>query len=264
MKNLLDSESGWTVDQADGLRRLFARTGCTVVPLVSNPGVRGSGVAVERLTAVLALQGRRTLVVDAGETSPPPAEMSALELAACIEHLSPTIAYLAARGLPRRYVDLQGSAARLLDELTRLVPDAEVVLLHASAADLARLCTGRLLRPILLASDHPESVKHAYAGMKLLAQRAAWKSFDLLMLTQSRAERLAAIARTLADCADQFVGATLRDWARLDELAPAWQAPGADLQRLVSSHFEASHEPDSGLAGPFAPGLSPSSSLIRS
>ena len=263
MKSLLDSDSGWTVDQADGLRRLFARTGCTVMPLVSNPEVKASGVAVERLTAVLALQGRKTLVVDAGETSPPPAEVSALELAPCIERLSPTISYLAARGLPRRYVDLQGSAARLLDELTRLVPDAEVVLLHASAADLARLCTGRLLRPILLAGDHPESVKQAYAGMKLLAQRSAWKSFDLLMLAPSRTERLAAIARSLADCADQFVGATLRDWAGVDELVPAWQAPGADLQRLVLSHFE---DQGAGSSAARRPGLewSSQSSLTRS
>lgn len=98
MKDLLDSPGSWTVDQADGLRRLFARTGCTIVPLVSNPHVKASGVAVERLTAALALQGRKTLVVDAGETSPPPAEASALELAPCIERLSPHIAYLAARG----------------------------------------------------------------------------------------------------------------------------------------------------------------------
>lgn len=238
MKDVLDSPGSWTVDQADGLRRLFARTGCTIVPLVSNPHVTASGVAVERLTAALAMQGRKTLVVDAGETSPPPAEVSALELAPCIERLSPTIAYLAARGLPRRYVDTHGSAARLLDELTRLVPDAQVLLLHASAADLVRLCTGRALRPVLLASDHPESVKHAYAGMKLLVQRAAWMSFDLLMLAPDRSARVEPICKTLADCADQFMGATLHDWARIDPTAPARQVPGAQLQALVQAHFE--------------------------
>ena len=238
MTNVLDSQTGWTVDQADGLRRLFARTGCTVVPLVSNPHVKASGVAVERLTAVLALQGRKTLVVDAGETSPPPAEMSALELAPCIEHLSPSIAYLAARGLPRRFVDTRGSAARLLDELTRLVPAAKAVLLHASASDLARLCTGRLLRPVLLCADHPESVKHAYASVKLLAQRAGWKSFDLVMLAPDRSDRTEAIVRTLSDCADQFIGTFLHDWASIDERTPARQAPGAGLQRLVAAQFE--------------------------
>jgi flagellar biosynthesis protein FlhG len=116
INSVIDGGAAWTVDQADGLRRLFARTGCLVLPLVSNPHVPGSGVAVERLTAVLALQGRKTLVVDAGETSPPPDEASVLGLAPCIEHLSPTIAYLAAKGLPRRFVDTRGSAAHLLDE----------------------------------------------------------------------------------------------------------------------------------------------------
>lgn len=241
MTDVLDSpggSDGWTVDQADGLRRLFARTGCTILPLVSNPHVKASGVAVERLTATLALQGRKTLVVDAGETSPPPAEASALELAPCIERLSPRIAYLAARGLPRRYVDTHGSAARLLDELTRLVPDAEVLLLHASASDLARLCTGRSLRPMVLAPDHPEGVKHAYAGIKLLAQRASWLSFDLLMLAPDRSPRVDPICKTLADCADQFVGASLHDWARIDPLTPAREAPSAPLQALVQAHFE--------------------------
>ena len=238
MKDLLDSPGNWTVDQADGLRRLFARTGCAIVPLVSNPHVKASGVAVERLTAALALQGRKTLVVDAGEISPPPAEASALELAPCIERLSSHIAYLAARGLPRRYVDTHGSAASLLDELTRLVPDAQVLLLHASAPDLARLCTGRALRPVVLASDHPESVKHAYAGIKLLTQRAGWLSFDLLMLAPDRSPRAAPICKTLADCADQFIGASLRDWTQIDPLTPAREAPSAGLQALVQAHFE--------------------------
>jgi len=238
MKDLLDSPGSWTVDQADGLRRLFARTGCTVVPLVSNPHVKASGVAVERLAAALAMQGSKTLVVDAGETSPPPAEASALELAPCIERLSKHIAYLAARGLPRRYVDTQGSAARLLDELTRLVPDAQVLLLHASAPDLARLCTGRALRPVVLASDHPESVKHAYAGMKLLAQRAGWMSFDLLMLAPDRSPRVEPICKTLADCADQFIGASMREWTWIDPLTPAREAPSASLQALVQAQIE--------------------------
>ena len=46
MNSVNDGNGAWTVDQADGLRRLFARTGCVVLPLVSNPHVPGSGVAV--------------------------------------------------------------------------------------------------------------------------------------------------------------------------------------------------------------------------
>ena len=239
INSVINGGGAWTVDQADGLRRLFARTGCVVLPLVSNPHVPASGVAVERLTAVLALQGRKTLVVDAGETSPPPDEASVLGLAPCIEHLSPTIAYLAAKGLPRRYVDTRGSAAHLLDELTRLVPDAQAVLLHANAADLVRLCTGRMLRPMVLGSEDPESVKHAYAGMKLLVQRSGWRSFDLVLMGPDRSERMTSIATTFGECADQFLGASLHDWAGIDELAPPHQPPGAALRRLVADHFHA-------------------------
>lgn len=252
MKSVIEGGAAWTVDQADGLRRLFARTGCVIVPLVSNPHVQASGVAVERLTAVLALQGRRTLVVDAGETSPPPDEASVLGLAPCIEHLSPTIAYLAAKGLPRRFVDTRGSAAHLLDELTRLVPDAQAVLLHASAADLVRLCMGRMLRPMVLSNEEPESVKHAYASMKLLVQRSGWRSFDLVMLGPDRSDRMASIAATLGECADQFVGASLHDWAGINELAPPRQAPGPALRRLVAAHFHSSSHSASGLWQPEA------------
>jgi flagellar biosynthesis protein FlhG len=237
MKNLIDNGAAWTVDQADGLRRMFARTGCVILPLVSNPHVKASGVAVERLTAVLALQGCKTLVVDAAETSPPLSEASVLDLGSCIEHLSPTIAYMAAQGLPRRFVDTQGSSAWLLDELTRLVPDVQAVLLHASAADLVRLCTGRTLRPLVLGGDDQDSVKHAYASMKLLVQRCAWRSFDLVMLGLTQSERLAAIASTLGDCADHFVGASLHDWAWIYEMSPPGQAPSAALRRLVAEHF---------------------------
>lgn len=263
MNSIIEGGAAWTVDQADGLRRLFARTGCVVLPLVSNPHVLASGVAVERLTAVLALQGRKTLVVDAGETSPPPQESSVLELAPCIEHLSPNIAYLAAKGLPRRYVDTRGSAAHLLDELTRLVPDAQTVLVHASAGDLVRLCKGRMLRPIVLSNEEPESVKHAYASMKLLVQRSDWRSFDLVMLGPDRSARMSSIAATLGDCADQFVGAALHDWAGVDELAPPQQAPGAALQRLVTAHFHASGHSTPGLWQPEA-ALDRASSVPRS
>jgi flagellar biosynthesis protein FlhG len=54
-----------------------------------------------------------------------------------------------------------------------------------------------------------------------------------------RSERMASIASTLGECADQFVGASLHDWAGVDELAPPQQPPGAALRRLVAAHFHA-------------------------
>jgi hypothetical protein len=225
-------------DQAAGLRRLFPSSRRRFLTLVSNPYARTAGVAVERLTAALSLLGLRTLLVDGGEHSPPPPEASALELAPCIETLTPRVSYLAARGLARRYVDTYGSAARLLDELVRAAPLTDVVLVHAPAVELARLFTRRAARPMVIAADHPESVKHAYAALKLLSRRTGWMSFDLLLLAASGSTRAPRIADSLSGCADRFIGAVLHDWTTIDPQSLATDPPHAELLRLVVSQLE--------------------------
>jgi hypothetical protein len=172
----MKSMSSRPLDQADGLRRLFAHSQVCFVPVVSNPHLAFGGVMLERLCSGFAEQGCHTLVVDAAENSPEPGEMASVDLAACIESLSGEVSYLAARGLPLRHVNSRGSTAGLLDALERAVPAADVVLVHASASDLCRLFMNNDLlsrpRPLLLAEDRPSSVTHAYAAMKLLNQRA--------------------------------------------------------------------------------------------
>ena len=76
---------------------------------MANPHVAFSSVVLERLTTVLGALGQHTLVVDAAENSPPPQELAALDLRECIEPLSAQVSYLAARGLPLRFVDASGS-----------------------------------------------------------------------------------------------------------------------------------------------------------
>lgn len=232
-------------DQADGLRRLFAGIELRALPLVSNPFVESAGVGVERLSAALALQGRRTLIVDAAETAPAPPEASALGLDDCIESLTPQISYLPARGLPRRWVDTRGSAARLLDALAPAAPGTDALLLHANASDLARLFGRRAARPVLLAADEPESLKHAYAALKLLVQRCGWLSFDLLLLARPRASRGLAIANSLARCADHFLGAALADWACVDPRGAARALPEAAVRRIVAAQLQLDEAPHS-------------------
>lgn len=231
------------LDQADGLRRLFAGSATRFLALASNPHAPFSGVAIEHISAALALQGRRTLVVDAADGSPAAPEAAAFELAACIETLSPEVSYLPARGLPLRYVNTRGSSARLLDELAQAAPKADVILVHAGAADLARLFTQRAARPMLLAADHPESVKHAYASMKLLAQRSGWMSADLVIVAAPQSPRLQHIATTLTSCADTFIGAALTGWCAIDPASTPHEPPSAELRRLMAAQLGVDEEP---------------------
>jgi hypothetical protein len=226
------------LDQADGLRRLFAHSRVCLVPVVSNPNVAFGGVMLERLCTAFAEHGKHTLVVDAAERSGAPSELALLGLAECIEPLSTRVSYLAARGLPVRYVDPTGSTAAFLDAVIEAAPQCDVILLHASASDLCRLLARSSdgiakCRPLLLADDRPASVTHAYAAMKLLTQRAGLMVHDLLLGAAKHSPRSERIAMQIATCADDFLGAVLRDWVRVDPACDASEPPSPELRRLV-------------------------------
>jgi flagellar biosynthesis protein FlhG len=171
--------------------------------------------------------------------------MALLDLAECVEPLSAQVSYLAARGLPLKFVDSTGSTASFLDAIVQAAPTCDVVLVHASATDLCRLFSRSAdferLRPLLLADDRPTSVTHAYAGMKLLNQRAKFVVFDLLLGAATHSPRTERIAMQLATCADSFLGAVLRDWVRVDPAADATQAPSAELRRIVREQLKSAH-----------------------
>jgi hypothetical protein len=234
-------------DQAHGLRRLFAGAQARPLALVANPHVAFSSVMLERLTTALSTLGLNTLVVDAADTSPAAGELAALDLRGCIEPLSAQVSYLAARGLPLRHVDTHGSSSAWLARLAAAAPQAQAILVHASAADLARLFTHQPLRPVLLAADHPESVTHAYAAMKLLVMRRGLMSFDLLVAAPPKQPRVGVIARRLASCAESFLGAAVRDWVPIDPACDVREAPAAPLLRLVREQLRS--EEDAALEG---------------
>jgi hypothetical protein len=238
MHDILHSPTASPADQAHGLRRLFAGAQPRHIAVVANPHVAFSSVVLERLTTVLGTMGLNTLVVDAADSSPAPHELAALDLRACVEPLSAQVSYLAARGLPLRHVDTRGSSAHFLDRLRAAAPQASVLLVHAGAGDLARLFTRRALRPVLLAADHPESLTHAYAAMKLLAMRCALMSFDLLLAAPPSGVRVPRIAERLASCAENFLGAALCDWVAIDPACDVRDPPGAALTRLVAAQLQ--------------------------
>lgn len=238
MRDFYATSASMPLDQADGLRRLFAGArGRCLVPLVSNPHVPFSGAAIERLTAAFGAAGRHTLVVDAADSAPAPNELARVDLASVIEPLGPDVAYLAARGLPLAYVDTRGSASALLEALADAAPQADVVLLHASASDLARIFQRRSVRPVVIGADHPESIKHAYASVKLLAQRCTLMTFDLLLAAPPRSPRLIHIAQSLAGTADGFLGSVLQRWAVIDPAGDPGARPSPELAALVQGQL---------------------------
>lgn len=243
MRDFYTSTSPAPFDQAEGLRQMFAGRSQRVIPLAANPYLAFSGVMLDHIASALVAGGWRVLVVDAADRSPPASELARLDLAAGIEVLSPKLHYLAAGGLPLAYVDTRGSASGFIDALTQAAPDADVVLLHANATDLARMYLRRAARPILLGGDDNESIKHAYAACKLLAQRCQLMTFDLLLLTSPHSARAPNIAASLAGCADGFLGALLHDWAVVDPAGdPCAPAEGA-LQRVLSAQMSLHDQP---------------------
>ena len=229
------------LDQADGLRRMFAGRQRRVLPLVANPYVPFSGLVLDRLSAVLStvlsVSTSQVLVVDASSASPRPHEMAALDLAAGIEAVSPRVAYLPAGGLPMAYVDTRGSAGGFIDAVQRAAPQAELILLHADAPDLARIFKRRAARPLLIGSDHPDSIKHAYAGAKLLAQRCMLLSFDLLLAAAPQSPRAASIAQSLAGCVETFLGGVLCHTALIDPAGEPAAPPDAALSALLAAQL---------------------------
>jgi flagellar biosynthesis protein FlhG len=222
-------------DQADGLRRLFASARARFVAVVSNPHVAFCGVLLERLTSAFALQGLRSLVVDAAESAPTPHELSVLDLATCVEPLSGEVSYLAARGLPLRFIDARGSSAALLQAVADSAPQAEAIVIHATAAELSRIFAGRTFRPVLLAADHPRSVTHAYGSLKLLAARNGLRTFDLLLAADPASPRRERIAEQMASCADHFIGAVLHDWAAIDPARDIGELPDPAVRRIAQA-----------------------------
>lgn len=225
-------------DQADGLRRLFAHAQVRYLPVVSNPHMAFGGVMLERICTALANLGRHTLVVDAAERAPAPGELAVVSLAECVETLSADVSYLAARGLPLRYVDTHGATSGFLQVAADAAPQADVILLHAPAADLCRLFAhadpARCARPLVLSDERPASVTHAYAAMKLLSQRAGLNVHDLLLSAAQASRRADRIAQQLGRCADEFLGAAQRQCLRIDPATHAHEAPGTALQRWAA------------------------------
>lgn len=226
------------LDQAAGLRRLFAQAQCRIVPVMSNPHVACSRVLLERLCAAIGGLGLDTLMVDASEQPAALDEVATMDLSERLEHLSPQLSYLDARGAALHYSDADGSAASFLEAVADAAPCADVVLIHAAASDLARMFGRHPLgadapRAVILCDEQPEAILHAYAGLKLLAGHAGMVVHDLLLSAATQSQEAASVAARLARCANRFLGALQHRWVRIGPIDADGDAANPALRDLV-------------------------------
>lgn len=224
-------------DQAAGLRRLFGSTRQRFVALAHNEQVPQASLVIDRLCSAAGALGLHTLVVDAAEAAPAPHEMALIDLPSCVEPLSDEVSYLAARGLPIRHVDTQGHCSGFLDALVRAAPQADLVLVHAGTADLARLFAGRRMRPLLVGADTPRAMTEAYASLKRLAQRPGWLAHDVLIVADRNGPRTERLGESLAECAERFLGAAIHDCVVIDPGADALAVPDPRLINLLRAQL---------------------------
>jgi len=64
---------------------------------------------------------------------------------------------------------------------------------------------------------------------------------DLLLGAAPQSPRAERIAMQIATCADDFLGAVLRDWVQIDPASNATDAPTAPLRRLVREQLRTAH-----------------------
>jgi flagellar biosynthesis protein FlhG len=213
-----EAEPFGPIDSIDRRGLGAPRNAVRLLPVVANASLTCSAVVLEHVVAALVRLGRHPLLVDAAATSPPAPAAAALDLSVCIRPFGPHASYLPAGGLPKRRVDAQGSAAQVLRELQHAAPQVDTLVIHAEAADVARMFKGRQAHPLLLATDDPDSLQQAYAGWKWLKLHGGWTRARLLVADAS-ADRAQQMALSLATCAERHLEAELVDWTVLEPQA---------------------------------------------
>ncbi len=225
-------------DQAEGLRRMFGAAAggarATLVPVVAPAALAVGDELLDQLVGAYLERGLKVLVVDASPRAQPAPELARVDLAACVQRLSSEVRWLEARGLVAHHLDARGQATALREHLADAAPDADVILLHAPVAELARVLPGApQCRPVLLADLDQASITAAYAAMKWLHQRAGQAVFALLLAGHPRLALTQRVMKQLADTAERFLGVALAEAVAV-EVKPGLRAEVAPALRRLA------------------------------
>ncbi|AKJ30982.1 MinD/ParA family ATP-binding protein [Caldimonas brevitalea] len=200
-------------DQAHGLRRLFAHHTVHLLPVVANPYATSSHVLLEGLCQGLAAQGLHTLVVDGvASRYTTGVDVAAaiardLDLGQWIDEFDTHTSVLAAGGSLARFTEVsEGRSALLFEALREAAPSADVIVFHADAAVLSALFGHRRVRPLVFTGDDAQSLKHAYASIKILAQYGGLLDHAVVMDATEQAIGVPPAALRLVRCVSDFLG----------------------------------------------------------
>lgn len=213
-------------DQAEGLRRLLARDTVRVVTLTSGRTGVGKSNIVINLAAALAKRGRRVLVLDEQQGKGGMETLLGLTARYDLMHVirrEKTLDEVMLRGPEGVDIVSAGNGLRVLGELSQDDQDSlvqsfrqvsntvDVVLVDAVAGVASNVLPLSLASQeiVIVVSQHPSSIKDAYALIKVLNQNFAIHRFHILASKVKDEQEAQALYDNMAEVAVRFLKVTL-------------------------------------------------------
>jgi flagellar biosynthesis protein FlhG len=209
------------LDQAAGLRRLFARRALRVLPLAGGDESRAEPAFVLNLAAALARAGWRPIVVD-GQRRGLSARLAgepALELADLLEGQRSFESVVirspegfsvlpAACGLAQVASD-PAAADAMFGAIAAVRDGYDIALVHANPATLGALLGGHQAEPAVVCGPAERDLTAAYARLKALATGHGFSRFRVVFDRAPSPVISAQRHRRLAEVADRFLSAAV-------------------------------------------------------
>ncbi len=209
------------LDQASGLRRLFARRALRVLPVASESSDAGATRFVVNLAAALSRMGWQPIVLDGRDDGVagflglrPTLELADLltadhrfERVVLNSHAGFSI-LPAAQGLPMLGADPRAADA-VFSALASLGRGFEVALVHGDGATLGPLLGRRIAETTLVCGPADEDLTATYARLKALVTSYGMSRFRVVFDRAASAAETAMRHRRLATVAQRYLSASV-------------------------------------------------------